>query len=399
MSLSQGRSYLAIPGPSVMPDRVLQAMHRPAPNIYYGALEEMVHGILPDLRAVARTRHAATIYIGNGHAAWEAAIANVLAPGDRVLVLNTGHFAAGWGQMADGLGINVETLEFGKRGVVDPDQVEDRLRRDTAGAIKAVLVVQVDTASSVRNDVAAIRKAIDAANHPALFMVDCIASLACERFEMDAWDVDITVAACQKGLMTPPGLAFVFFNEKAAEARGKMARVSRYWDWVPRADPEIFPEHFCGTAPTHHLYGLREALNMILHEEGLEAVFARHKALSEMIWAACEVWGQDGGLEMNISDPDRRSHAVTSLRLPAPGGEQLRSWLEENAGVTLGIGLGMAPRTSPEIHGYFRIGHMGHVNAHMVMGVLGTMDAGMKALGLSHGTGALEAAASLAARA
>ncbi|MCT8159543.1 pyridoxal-phosphate-dependent aminotransferase family protein [Pseudoruegeria sp. SHC-113] len=399
MNLSSGRHYLAIPGPSVMPERVLQAMHRPAPNIYTGELVEMVAGMVPDLKAVARTEHKVAIYIANGHGVWEAALANVVNRGEKVLVLATGRFGHGWGEMAQAMGINVEVMDYGKRATFDLEAVEARLRADATGEIRAVLAVQVDTSTSVRNDIAALRKAMDAAGHPALLMADCMASLGCDLFEMDAWGVDVMLAGCQKGLMTPPGMAFVYFNEKAAEARKRVEIVSSYWDWTKRADPAEFYQYFCGTAPTHHLYGLREALTMIVHEEGIEEVWKRHAVLSRAIWAALEHWGQDGPMEMNIADPALRSHSVTAVRMGTPSGTDLRNWMSQNAGVTLGIGLGMADPKDPAWHGFFRIGHMGHVNSQMVLGVLGSIETGLRALNIPHGKGALEAATRVLAEA
>ena len=391
MSLSNGREYLAIPGPSVMPDRVLRAMHRASPNIYDGALPEMVAGMIPDLKAVARTTHNVAIYIANGHATWEAALSNVVAEGDKVLVMANGRFGHGWAEMARGLGCEVEVLDFGRSGPVDPEALATPLQADSEQRIKAVLVCQTDTASTATNDIAAIRQVIDRVGHPALFAVDCIASLGCDRFEMDAWGVDVMISASQKGLMTPPGLGFVFFNDRAAQVRQRMPRVSRYWDWVPRSAPELFYQYWSGTAPTHHLYGLREALDMIA-EEGLEKIWARHETLARAVWAATDVWGQEGPLRLNVAQPSHRSHAVTSLAIGAPNGTRLRHWTEKNTGVTLGIGLGMETEEDPHSTGFFRIGHMGHVNAHMVLGVLGSIDAGLKALRIPHGRGALEAA-------
>ena len=391
MSLSNGREYLAIPGPSVMPDRVLRAMHRASPNIYEGALPEMVAGMIPDLKAVARTTHNVAIYIANGHATWEAALSNVVAEGDKVLVMANGRFGHGWAEMARGLGCEVEVLDFGRSGPVDPEALVTPLQADSEQRIKAVLVCHTDTASTATNDIAAIRQVIDRVGHPALFAVDCIASLGCDRFEMDAWGVDVMISASQKGLMTPPGLGFVFFNDRAAQVRQRMPRVSRYWDWVPRSAPELFYQYWSGTAPTHHLYGLREALDMIA-EEGLEKIWARHETLARAVWAATDVWGQEGPLRLNVSEPSHRSHAVTSLAIEAPNGTRLRHWTEKNTGVTLGIGLGMETEEDPHSTGFFRIGHMGHVNAHMVLGVLGSIDAGLKALRIPHGRGALEAA-------
>ncbi|QDY69685.1 pyridoxal-phosphate-dependent aminotransferase family protein [Qingshengfaniella alkalisoli] len=398
MSLAHGRHYLAIPGPSVMPDRVLQAMHRPAPNIYFGELADMTESIVTDLKTVAQTKHNVAIYICNGHGTWEASLANTVAPGERILVLATGRFGFGWAETAARMGIIVETIDFGKRSTLDPDRVRDALNADTEKQIKAILVTQVDTATSIRNDIAAVRAVVDDADHPALLMADCVASMGCDRFEMDAWGVDVAITASQKGLMTPPGLGFVFFNDKAEAVQKSLKVTSNYWDWQPRAYPEELYQYFHGTSPTHHIFGLRAALDILVHEEGMEAAWARHATLARAIWAACEAWGSTGSLELNVPNPALRSHAVTALRIGSPDGTRLRDWLSENAGVTLGIGLGMAAPGDDAWHGFFRIAHMGHVNAHMVLGVLGTIEAGFTALDIPHGKGALEAAAAICAR-
>jgi len=396
VSVAQGREYLAIPGPSVMPDAVLRAMHRASPNIYEGALIELTAGLIPDLKRVARTEHNAAIYISNGHGAWEAALANTVAPGETVLVPATGRFGLGWAEMARGLGIETQILDFGKSTPWDMERIAEALRADAGHRIKAVLAVHVDTSSSVRNDVAGLRALLDDLGHPALLMADCIASLACDRFEMDEWGADVVVTGSQKGLMVPPGLGFLFFNARAAAARAALPRVSRYWDWGPRADPQGFYQYFGGTAPTHHLYGLRAALDMI-HDEGMTHVWARHERLAQAIWAACEAWGQDGPLRLNVADRAHRSHAVTALRIGAPHGSALRDWVSRNIGLTLGIGLGMAEPDDPAWHGFFRIGHMGHVNGHMVLGMLAGIEAGLTALDIPHGRGAVEAAAAVIA--
>ncbi|EAQ04226.1 serine--glyoxylate transaminase, putative [Pseudooceanicola batsensis HTCC2597] len=397
MSLAAGRPYLAIPGPSVMPDAVLQAMHQPAPNIYEGDIVTMVQAMVPDLRRVAMTEGKVAIYISNGHGAWEASLANVVSPGEKVLVCVTGRFGNGWAEMAEGLGIEAVRLDFGTKTGIDAARLEEALRADTGHSYKAVLFSHVDTASSLRNDPRPLRAALDAAGHPALLMADCIASMACEEFHMDAWGVDIAVTGSQKGLMVPPGLAFIFVNRRAEEARRAMPRVSRYWDWTPRLDPEFFYQFFGGTAPTHHLFGLRAALDL-LHDEGIEHVWKRHQTLARTIWAACEAWGSDNGaMRLNVADPALRSHAVTALGLGERNGSALRQWVARNAGVTLGIGLGMATEEDPKGEGFFRIGHMGHVNAHMVLGMLGTLEAGMRAIGVHHGPGGLEAAARVVA--
>ena len=394
--LAQGRAYLAIPGPSVMPDAVLNAMHRAAPNIYAGEIVDMMPGIVTDLKAIARTTAHCAIYIANGHGTWEAALANVFSRGDTALVLATGRFALGWSDVARRMGIACQIVDYGRRAPIDMVRFAEALAADTDHRIKAVLAVQVDTSTSVRNDVAALRATLDAAGHPALLMIDCIACLGCDDFRMDDWGVDVMVAACQKGLMVPPGLGFLFFSDKADRVRETADLATHYWDWRPRAAARELWQFFDGTAPTHHIFGLRESLDMIA-EEGFENVLARHATLARAIWAAFETWGSDGPLELNIADPALRSHAVTALRIGAPHGDRLRDWTSANAGVTLGIGLGMVDADDPGASGFFRLGHMGHVNAHMVLGVLASIDSGLKALGIPHGKGALDAASAVCA--
>ena len=374
-----------------MPDRVLQAMHQAAPNIYEGALHEMVDGIIPDLKKVAKTSGEVAIYIANGHGTWEAALTNTLSRGDRVLALATGRFVVFWAIMAERLGIEVDLIDFGKSSSIDLNQVEEKLNADHEKSYQAVLVVQTDTASSVRNDIEALSECIRSTGHPALLMVDCMASLACDRFEMDAWGVDLMVAGSQKGLMTPPGLGFMYFNHRVIEARKRADLVTPYWDFLPRINPEVFYEYFYGTAPTYHLFGLREALDMIF-EEGLDQIWARHAKLSQAIWSAFESWGEGSSIRLNIKEPQQRSHSVTSASMDPPHATELRRWTEHKAGVTLGIGLGMADPSDPAYHGFFRVAHMGHVNAHMTLGMLSVIDAGLKALNIPHGDGALEAA-------
>ncbi|MGH1424950.1 MAG: pyridoxal-phosphate-dependent aminotransferase family protein [Pseudooceanicola sp.] len=397
MPLAAGRPYLAIPGPSVMPDPVLQAMHMPSPNIYEGEIVDVMASVTTDLKRVARTQHYVAMYMSNGHGAWEAALANVIRPGDKVLVAATGRFGHGWADMAAGLGAEVEIVDFGLNTVIDPARIEDVLRADKDQRIRTLLFSHVDTSTSIRNDPALLRTALDAVGHPALLMADCIASLACDRFEMDAWGVDIAVTGSQKGLMVPPGLGFVFFNDKAKAVAAQNPGVSRYWDWAVRAQPEQAYQYFGGTSATHHVYGLRRALDMI-HAEGIEAVWHRHARLAETIWAACEAWGTDGPMALNVADRANRSHAVTSLGLGADNGLRLRRWTESEAGLVLGIGLGMAPDGDPKGQGFFRIGHMGHVNAHMIMGLLGVIEAGMSALDIPFGQGGLSAAAQVIAK-
>ncbi|MGV8952209.1 MAG: pyridoxal-phosphate-dependent aminotransferase family protein, partial [Cypionkella sp.] len=377
MTLANGRAYLAIPGPSVMPDRVLAAMHRASPNIYEGELPDMVETIWPDLKAVAGTTQSVAAYIGNGHAVWEAANANMFSRGDKALVLAVGQFGLSWANSARAMGIEVEMIDFGKSTPVDMARVEAALRADVGGKIKAVLMTHVDTASTIRTDIAALRAAMDAAGHPALLAVDCIASLGCDEYHMDAWGVDVTVAASQKGLMTPPGLGFVWFSDKARAATVHSDLRTPYWNWTARADATEFWQQWNGTAPTHHLYGLREALDMI-KQEGLPNVWARHDCLARAVWAAFDGWSAGNPeIGLNVADPINRARAVTAARFGAPHATRLREWCEHKAGVTLGIGLGMAASDDPAYHGFLRVGHMGHVNAHMTLGALAVMEAGM----------------------
>lgn len=397
MTLAHGRPYLAIPGPSVMPDRVLAAMHQASPNIYEGDLHAMVDTLWPDLRAVAGTSGNVAGYIGNGHATWEAANTNMFSRGERALVLATGQFGLSWANSARAVGIDVQVLDFGKSTPADMAQVQAALRADVGGRIKAVLTTQVDTASTIRTDIAALRAAIVGAGHPALLAVDCIASLGCDEYRMDDWGVDVTVAASQKGLMTPPGMGFVWFNEKARAACLASDLRTPYWDWTPRADATEFWQLWNGTAPTHHLFGLRAALDMI-NEEGLPQIWARHDVLARTVWAAFDHWSADHpAIGLNVANAANRGRSVTAARFGAPHATRLRSWCEHKAGVTLGIGLGMAAPDDPAYHGFLRVAHMGHVNAHMTLGALAVMQAGMMALGIDHGPGALDAAAGVVA--
>ena len=401
MSLASGRDHLAIPGPSVIPARVLRAMHRPAPNIYAGELVEITESTLRDLARLAGASGEAVLYLGNGHAAWEAALANALAPGERLLALSSGRFGRGWAAMGPGLGIGTEVLDAEPGRPIDPERVEAALRADTGRRIRAVSTVQSDTSTSIRNDIAAIREAIDAAGHPALLLADGICSFGAEPFDMDALGVDVMVTACQKGLMTPPGLGIVFVGERARDARGDDPPRSAYWDWRPRIRASTFPERFCGTPPTHHLFGLREALDM-LFEEGPEAVWTRHERLAATVWAALDAWGAEGGLRMHVTDPEHRSRAVTAVHTAPGDAVRLREWCEREAGVTLGIGMVLGDAAGAvvgrPVDAMFRIGHMGHLNAPMLMGTLGAIDAGLKACGIAHGGGALEAASATLAR-
>jgi alanine-glyoxylate transaminase/serine-glyoxylate transaminase/serine-pyruvate transaminase len=382
--LARGREFLSIPGPTNVPEVVLQAMHRPAVDIYADELLATTAQCLADLKTVFRTEGSTYIYIANGHGAWEAALTNTLSRGNRVLVLESGRFAKGWGEQGSMLGLEVEILPGDWRRAVDPAAVEARLRADTTHQIKAVLVVQIDTASGVVNDIPAIRAAIDAAKHPALYMVDGIASVGCMQYEMDKWSIDVSITCSQKGLMMTPGLSFIAASAKAKAAHQKANLRTSYWDWTTRDYPENYRK-YCGTAPEHMLFGLRTALGL-LFEEGLEGAWSRHLALSAAVQAAVEVWSRGGALEFNIQNAAERAPSVTTILTPGFDPETLRQFARVNCGVILGSGIG-------ELSGKaFRIAHMGYANAPMVLGTLGAAEVAMQALGLPHGEGGVQAA-------
>ncbi len=385
MTVRIGREFLAFPGPTNVPEEVLSAMHRPAVDIYAAELQAVTMGCLEDLRKIFKTAGRTYIYAANGHGAWEAALTNVLSKGDAILVLESGRFAMGWGEMAGVMGINAEILPGDWRRAVDPAALEQRLKEDRDGVIKAVLVVQVDTASGVLNDIPALRKAMDNAGHDALLMVDAIASLGTMPYEMDAWGVDVTVTGSQKGLMMTPGLSFVAAGDKASAAHKNAGLRTHYWDWTAREGKEHYNK-YCGTAPEHMLFGQRKAFDMLL-DEGLEAAFLRHSLLAQAVRAAVTVWAEGGVLDFNISAPDQRSDSVTTILMggghdPAP----LLDFCNKKCGVILGIGIGALSGKA------FRIAHMGFINAPMILGTLGAVEVALQALKIPHGKGGVQAA-------
>jgi len=390
MTVASGREFLSIPGPTTIPDAVLTAMHRPAIDIYSGAMLEVTRSLLEDLPKVFRTAGPVYIYAANGHGGWEAAASNVLSRGDTVLVLESGLFAPAWGEMAVMLGAKVETLKGDWRRAVDPTALTRRLRGDPGHEIKAILVVQVDTASGVVNDIPAIRRAIDAAAHPALLMVDCVASLGCMPFEMDAWGVDVAMSGSQKGLMTPPGLAFVSANDRAHAAHRRADLRTQYWDWTFRQGPAHY-QKYGGTPPEHLLFGLRQALDMLL-AEGLTQAARRHALLAEATRQAVGRWAEGGVLALNILRPEERASSVTSVLVQGRDPQPLLDYCRGRCGVVLGLGIGeLAGRA-------FRIAHMGHVSAPMIVGTLAAIEMGLKALGIPHGPGGVQAAVDYLAR-
>ncbi len=385
MVVRAGREFLAIPGPTTMPDEVLQAMHRPALDIYSVEMMRLTESLLHDLSKLFATKGRSYIYIANGHGAWEAVISNVLSRGDKVLVLESGRFAVGWGNAAAAMGAEVEVLKGDWRRAIRPAEVEARLRQDKEHKIKAILAAQVDTASGVFNDIEAIGKAIKSAGHPALFLVDTVASLGCMPFEMDAWGIDVAMSGSQKGLMTPPGLSFCAVNDRAHQIHKTANLRTPYWDWTERDMAENYRK-YGGTAPIHLLFALRRAIDMI-YEEGLPNVFLRHRLLGEAVRRAVATWAEGQVLGFNVTEAGERSDTVTTVMMagshdPVP----LQRYCKEKCGVVLGVGIG-------ELTGQaFRIAHMGHVNAPMILGTLGVIEVALKALDIPHGSGGVEAA-------
>jgi alanine-glyoxylate transaminase/serine-glyoxylate transaminase/serine-pyruvate transaminase len=390
MTIANGREFLTIPGPTNIPDAVLAAMHRPAIDIYSGEMLGLTRSLHEDLPKVFRTSGRTYIYAANGHGGWEAAVSNVLSRGETVLALESGVFALGWADMARMLGAKVETLKGDWRRAVDPAAVAQRLESDTSHEIKAILVVQIDTASGVVNDIRAVRQAIDRARHPALLMVDAVASLGCMPFEMDAWGVDVAMAGSQKGLMTPPGLAFVAANERAHAAHQKADLRTRYWDWTFRQGQAHY-QKYGGTPPEHLLFALRKALDLLL-AEGLDRAARRHALLAEATRQAVARWTEGGALAFNITEPTERANSITNVLVLDRDPQPLLDYCREQCGVVLGVGIG-------ELSGRaFRIAHMGHVNAPMVLGTLGVIEMGLAALGIPHGAGGVQQAIEYLAR-
>ncbi|WP_298259452.1 aminotransferase class V-fold PLP-dependent enzyme [Bradyrhizobium sp.] len=385
MAVRAGREFLAIPGPTTMPDEVLRAMHRPALDIYSEEMVQLSDGLLRDLSNLFATKGKSYIYIANGHGAWEAVLSNVLSRGDKILVLESGRFAINWGNAASAMGVDVEVLKGDWRRAIRVADVEERLRQDKDHKIKAILAVQVDTASAVCNDIEAIGKAIKSTGHPALYLVDTVASLGCMPFEMDAWGIDVTMSGSQKGLMTPPGLSFCAVNDRAQAAHRRANLRTPYWDWTEREGTEHYRK-YGGTAPIHLLFALRQALDMI-NAEGLDNIFLRHRLLAEAVRAAVATWAEGQVLGFNITEASERANTVTTvLMADSHDPAALQRYCKEKCGVVLGVGIG-------ELTGQaFRIAHMGHVNAPMILGVLGVVEVALQALGIPHGKGGVEAA-------
>ena len=368
-----GRHFLQIPGPTNVPDRVLRAIDFPTMDHRGPGFAALGKEVLAGMKRVFKsTKGEVVIYPASGTGAWEAALANTLSPGDRVLMYETGHFATLWQKMAAKLGLEVDFIAADWRRGADPEAIEQKLRADTGKRIKAVCAVHNETSTGVASRIAELRKAIDAAAHPALFMVDTISSLASIDYRHDEWGVDVTVAGSQKGLMLPPGLSFNCVSPKALSA-AKSARMPKsYWAWdeiIANGKTGYFPY----TPATNLLYGLREALQMLLDEEGLDAVFARHQRHAEATRRAVRAWG----LEIFALDPREYSASLTAVLMPAGhDADRLRKIVLDAFDMSLGTGL---TKLSGKV---FRIGHLGDFNDLTLMGTLAGVEMGLGLAGV-----------------
>ena len=381
MTHRTGRHFLHIPGPSPVPERVLRAMDRQVIDHRGPDFGVLGREVLEGCRTIFRTKGPVVIYPGSGTGAWEAAIVNTLSSGDRVLMFETGHFATLWRQMAARWGIEVEFVPGDWRHGVDPALVEAKLAEDRSHSFKAVMVVHNETSTGVTSRIPAIRKAIDAAGHPALLLVDTISSLGSVDVRHDEWGVDVTVSGSQKGLMLPPGLGFTAISEKA-RAAGKSNNLPRsYWDWEEMLKPNA-NGYFPYTPATNLLYGLREAVAILL-EEGLDNVFARHQRLAAATRAAVDAWG----LEVLCQNPDEHSPVLTAVMMPdGKGADAFRALVLEKFDMSLGAGLS---KLADKI---FRIGHLGETNDLTLMGALSGVEMGLAAAGVPHRQGGVLAA-------
>jgi alanine-glyoxylate transaminase/serine-glyoxylate transaminase/serine-pyruvate transaminase len=381
VSVHTGRHFLQIPGPTNVPDRVLRAMAQPTIDHRGPEFGVLGRELLNDVRAVFKTTQPVVIFPASGTGAWEAALVNTLSPGDTVLMAETGQFASLWEQMAKRLGLVTELQPTDWRHGADPDAIEERLRADARHVIKAVCVVHNETSTGVVSRIAEVRKAIDAARHPALLQVDTISSLASIDYRMDEWGVDVTVAGSQKGLMLPPGLSFNAVSEKALAASKSAKLPKAFWGWDDMLKANK-TGYFPYTPATNLLYGLREALAM-LAEEGLENVFARHTRHGEAARRAVRAWG----LEVLSLNPAEHSGSLTAVVMPAGhDADAVRARILDAFDMSLGTGLG---KLAGKV---FRIGHLGHFNDLTLAGTLAGVEMGLKLAQVPHRAGGLQAA-------
>ena len=376
-----GRHFLQIPGPSAVPERILLAIARQTMDHRGPGFAEVGEKALSGLKTIFRTEHPVVIYPASGTGAWEAALVNTLSPGDRVLMYETGHFACLWQKMAAKLGRAPEFIEGDWRRGADPDRIAERLRGDRGHAIRAVCVVHNETSTGSVSPIAAIRRAIDDAGHPALLMVDTISGLASIDYRHDEWGVDVTVSGSQKGLMLPPGLSFNALSPRALEASRTATLQRSYWDWGEMLGPNA-KGYFPYTPGTNLLYGLNEAIDM-LHEEGLENVFARHARHGAATRAAVQAWG----LEVLCRQQGQESGVLTAVLMPeGSSADRFRAVTLEAFDLSLGNGLSkVADRV-------FRIGHLGDFNDLMLMATLSGVEMGLELAGVPHRTGGAAAA-------
>ncbi|WP_162246261.1 aminotransferase class V-fold PLP-dependent enzyme [Bosea sp. Leaf344] len=381
MMSAQGRHFLHIPGPSPIPDRILRAIGMPIIDHRSAEFARLGKEVLEGCKTIFKTSRPVVIYPSSGTGAWEAAIVNTLSPGDTVLMAETGHFATLWKQIADRFGIKVDFIPGDWRRGADPAAIEARLAEDRGHAIKAVMVVHNETSTGSTSRIAAIRQAIDAAGHPALFMVDTISSLASVDYRHDEWGVDVTVSGSQKGLMLPPGLSFNAISEKAMAASKANTLPRSYWDWqeMVKINANGF---FPYTPATNLLYGLKEAIAM-LHEEGLDRVFARHQRLAAACRAAVAAWG----LDVLCQNEAEHSPVLTAVLMPpSHDADAYRKITLEKYNISLGSGLG---KVAGKV---FRIGHLGECNELMLLGALSGVEMGLAAAGVPHRSGGVAAA-------
>jgi alanine-glyoxylate transaminase/serine-glyoxylate transaminase/serine-pyruvate transaminase len=381
MSHRSGRHFLQIPGPTNVPDRVLRAIDLPTMDHRGPEFAALGHEVLDGLKAVFKTTQPVVIYPASGTGAWEAALVNTLSPGDKVLMFETGHFATLWNRMATKLGLVTEFIPTDWRRGADAAVLEAKLREDTARAIKAVCVVHNETSTGATSRIGLVRKAMDAADHPALLLVDTISSLASIDYRHDEWGVDVTVAGSQKGLMLPPGLSFNAVSEKARKASASAKLPRSYWGWEEMLASNK-TGYFPYTPATNLLYGLREALRM-LQEEGLENVFARHDRHAEATRRAVRAWG----LEVLCAVPEEYSSSLTAVMTP-PGhdADHVRKAILDAFDMSLGTGLG---KLAGKV---FRIGHLGDFNDLTLAGTLAGVEMGLGLAGVPHKKGGAQAA-------
>jgi alanine-glyoxylate transaminase / serine-glyoxylate transaminase / serine-pyruvate transaminase len=376
-----GRHFLQIPGPTPVPDRILRAISYPTIDHRGPEFEKLGRSVLSGLKSIFKTASSVIIYPASGTGAWEAALVNVLSPGDKVLMFETGHFATLWKNMATKLGLEPEFISSDWRSGAAPDAIEARLREDKAHAIKAVCVVHNETSTGCVSPVDAVRKAIDAARHPALLLVDTISSLASIDYCHDEWGVDVTVAGSQKGLMLPPGLSFTAVSEKALKAAEKAKLPRLFFDWREMLRPNA-QGFFPYTPSTNLLYGLREAIEM-LHEEGLENVFARHHRHAEATRRAVRAWG----LEIWCKEARHYSSSLTAVLVPeGHSADSLREAALAHFDISLGTGL---TKLAGKV---FRIGHLGDTNDLTIIGALAGVEMALALAEVPHRTGGVQAA-------